>query len=98
MGEFESHWAGCTALPNHYVAFMSEKKKQRNVRIPAELERDIQKLADGLHEAGLLPEPNWSAALVVALLQAKKIGLLDSPPTWYQPPKRQSRRLGRRER
>lgn len=74
-----------------YVAFMSDKKKtQRNVRIPADLERDIQRLAQGLHEVGLLAEPNWSGALVMALMQAKKIGLLDVPPKWYQAPKRPS--------
>jgi len=64
----------------------SNKKRQRNVRVPAELERDIQKLAEGLYEAGLLPEPNWSGALVMVLMQAKKAGLMDLPPAWYHQP------------
>ncbi|MCQ3951612.1 MAG: hypothetical protein DPW14_17565 [Planctomycetes bacterium] len=62
------------------------KKTQRNVRISVELERDIQAMAESLHEVGLLPEPNWSAALVMVLMQAKTAGLLDTPPKWYQPP------------
>lgn len=56
------------------------KKTQRNVRISVELERDIQAMAESLHEVGLLPEPNWSAALVMVLMQAKTAGLLDTPP------------------
>lgn len=88
MGASVSHWDDCAPSEADYVACMSDKKKQRNVRIPAELERDIQRLAQSLHEAGLLAEPNWSGALIMALMQAKRIGLLDVPPKWYQQPKR----------
>ena len=71
---------------------MTEKKSQRNVRIPADLEKDIERMAKSLHEVGLLPDANWSGALVMVLMQAKKIGLLETPPSWYQPPTESQRR------
>ena len=88
MGAFVSHWDDCTPDGTEYVADMPEnKKRQRNVRIPLELERDIQRMAQSLQEVGLLPDANWSGALVMVLMQAKEAGLLDTPPKWYQPPK-----------
>ncbi|MBX3458586.1 MAG: hypothetical protein KF696_01325 [Planctomycetes bacterium] len=64
----------------------ARKKNQRTVRVPADLEAEIHKLAKSLHEVGLLPEPSWSGALVMLLLQARKVGLLDTPPKWYAQP------------
>ncbi len=92
MGVYVSHWGNCADTVAGYVAPMSEKKTQRNVRIPDELVKDIQRMADSLHEVGLLPDANWSGALVMILMQAKKAGLLEIPPTWYQPPQPSQRR------
>lgn len=64
----------------------TRKKNQRTVRVPADLEADIHRLAKSLHEVGLLPEPSWSGALLMVLLQARKVGLLDVPPVWYTAP------------
>ena len=64
----------------------TRKRNQRTVRVPADLEADIHKLAEGLHEVGLLPDASWSGALVMVLLQARKLGLLDVPPRWYVNP------------
>ncbi len=64
----------------------SRKKVQRTIRIPGDLEEEITKLAKSLHQVGLLPEPNWSAALIMVLLQARQTGLLETPPKWYTAP------------
>lgn len=82
-----SHWMHCDAGHPHYRAVMpTRKKNQRTVRVPADLEAEIQRLAKSLHEVGLLPEPSWSGALLMVLMQARKAGLLDVPPKWYSPP------------
>ncbi len=73
----------------------TRKKNQRTVRVPADLEADIHRLAKSLHEVGLLPEPSWSGALLMVLLQARKMGLLDIPPAWYLPPEQGSSRANK---
>jgi len=77
----------CEAKSPHYRACMATRKKnQRTIRVPSDLEAEIHKLAKSLHEVGLLPEPSWSGALLMVLLQARKVGLLDTPPKWYATP------------
>lgn len=70
---------------------MAEKKSApKPIRLPADLVEKLEKLSSFLFEDGIHGSRSLSATVVMVLRHADKYGLLDTPPTWYQPigPKR----------
>jgi len=62
----------------------TRKRSQRSVRLPGDLEDQIQGLAEKLFSLGLIPEPNWTAALLLVLMQVKTRGWFDDPQAFLR--------------
>lgn len=65
---------------------MAEKKSSpKPIRLPADLVEKLEKLSLFLFEEGIHASHSLSATVVMVLRQGDKYGLLDAPPSWYQP-------------